>query len=77
MGIHYHPEHAVIEAHASVEEAEGLSQWLREAPGRGVDLAACAHLHAAVLQVLMAQRPRILAEAPNPWLRRATAFPTA
>lgn len=73
MGIHYHPEHAVIEAHASVEEAEALSQWLREGSGRSVDLAACTHLHAAVLQVLLALRPPILAEAPNPWLRRATS----
>ena len=73
MGIEYHTDHAVIQAHASVEEAETLCQWLREAPDRGVDLAACTHLHAAVLQVLMALRPRILAEPPNPWLRRVTS----
>lgn len=37
-----------------VEEAEGLLQWLQEHPEGTADLSACTHLHAALLQILMA-----------------------
>lgn len=39
---------------ASVDEAEGLLEWLQNKPGARVDLTACTHLHPANLQVLMA-----------------------
>lgn len=38
------------------EEAEGFLAWLQKHPKRKVNLAACTHIHAAQLQVLMAAR---------------------
>jgi hypothetical protein len=43
----------------SVEEAEGLLEWLQQQPSAKVDLSACCHLHTANLQVLMAAKPVI------------------
>ncbi|MEB0140158.1 MULTISPECIES: hypothetical protein [unclassified Undibacterium] len=40
----------------TVEDAEELLQWVQQHPKGKIDLAACVHLHAAVLQVLMAAR---------------------
>jgi hypothetical protein len=37
-----------------VEEAEAFLAWLHEHPKPKLDLAACTHIHAAQLQVLMA-----------------------
>ncbi len=39
-----------------VEEAEGFLAWLQKHPQAKLNLSACSHLHAAVLQVLMAAR---------------------
>ena len=38
----------------SVEDAEGLLEWLLKKPAARVDLSGCTHLHPANLQVLMA-----------------------
>jgi hypothetical protein len=40
----------------TVEEAEGLLEWLQTRPGAKADLAACSHLHTANLQVLMSAK---------------------
>lgn len=62
----------------SVEEAEGLLQWLQNKPAAKVDLGACTHLHPANLQVLMVANSRI-AVWPNDanlrtWLETALKF---
>ena len=58
-----------------VEDAEILLEWLLKHPRGRLDLAACTHLHAANLQVLMAARPKIAAwprhEPLAGWLRTA------
>jgi len=46
---------------AGMDEAGPLMEALEEVPDRRVDLSACTHMHAAVLQVLMAARPRVQA----------------
>lgn len=61
MGIEYSVERAVFSGVVGVEQAEGLLGWLQDNAGGGVDLAACTHLHAASLQVLMTARPRVFA----------------
>ncbi len=38
----------------SVDEAEGLLEWLQNKPATKIDLSDCKHLHPANLQVLMA-----------------------
>jgi hypothetical protein len=43
----------------SVEDAEGLLEWLQRSPSAKVDLAGCCHMHTANLQVLMAAKPTI------------------
>ena len=54
MPIDYKKNQVVFRDIVSVEDAEGLLQWLHNKPAATVDLAACTHLHPANLQVLMA-----------------------
>jgi len=54
MPIAIKKKQAVFSEVASVEEAEGLLEWLQRTPAAKVDLSACTHLHAANVQVLMA-----------------------
>ncbi|MBX9749219.1 MAG: hypothetical protein K5Q68_06340 [Roseococcus sp.] len=57
-----------------IEEAEALAEWLRATPDAALDLSECQGLHSAVLQVLLAAAPRLLAPPPDPWL--AALLPT-
>lgn len=59
MAIEYEDQTARLSGFIGVEEAEGLLAWLQAHPQGRVDLADCAHLHTANLQVLMAARPTI------------------
>jgi len=61
MAIAYNKTHAVFSDVVSVEEAEGLLEWLQNNIAARVDLAACTHLHPANLQVLMAAKTVISA----------------
>jgi hypothetical protein len=68
---------AVFDGACAVEEAEPLLQWLRDTPDAAVDLGACAGLHAALAQLLIAARPRLVAPPPDPILAAALAAPLA
>lgn len=57
--------HEVVEA----IDAEPLWAWMVQGPAQ-VDLRTCTHLHAAVLQVLLAARPGIVAWPDDPELRQ-------
>jgi hypothetical protein len=59
----------ILEGPCRVEDAEPLLGWLQADRGRMVDLAGAEHLHAAVLQVLMALRPTIHEPAGDAFLR--------
>ncbi len=61
MAIAFKKTKAVFQDIVGVEEAEILLEWLHKHPKGKVDLSSCQHLHSAVLQVLMAARPSILA----------------
>jgi hypothetical protein len=61
MAIEFRKSLALFKEVVSVEEAEGLLEWLQKKPGARIDLSACVHLHPANLQVLMAARPTITA----------------
>lgn len=78
MGIKYEKKSVRLLDFVSVEEAEGLLEWLQAHPRGKVNLAACTHLHAANLQVLMAARAHIAAWPENAelalWLKGALAF---
>jgi len=51
-----------------VDDAENLGQWLRKQDRPAVHLGRCEHVHAAVLQVLLACGPRLTALPPDPFL---------
>ena len=59
----------LLEGACRVEDAEPLLAWLQADKGRMVDLTDAEHLHAAVLQVLMALRPVLRGEAKDSFLR--------
>jgi hypothetical protein len=59
MPIEYKKNQVVFRDIVSVDEAEGLLEWLQNKPAAKVDLGACTHLHPANLQVLMAAKVRI------------------
>ena len=61
MSIEFNKKQAVFRDAASVEEAEGLLEWLQNKPTATVDLSACTHLHPANLQVLMAHKTHVAA----------------
>ena len=73
MPIRYLKKYAALEGHVSVDDAETLSQWLRNQNAPAVHMAKCQQVHAAVLQVLLALNPRVSAVPPDPWLAAAVA----
>ncbi|MGK5022041.1 hypothetical protein [Janthinobacterium lividum] len=78
MPIEYKKNQALFRDMASVDEAEGLLEWLQGKPRARVYLGACTHLHPANLQVLMAARCRIatwpLDTQLRVWLEAALKF---
>ncbi|MDT7835970.1 hypothetical protein [Aquabacterium sp. OR-4] len=61
MPIRFNKKQAMLDGFVTVEDAEALSNWLRDGSGRAVHLGQCAQVHGAVLQVLMALKPRLAA----------------
>ncbi|WP_201833884.1 hypothetical protein [Microvirga zambiensis] len=59
----------ILEGACRVEDAEPLLGWLQADRDRMVDLSNAEHLHAAVLQVLMALRPAVSGPAKDPFFR--------
>lgn len=59
MPIEYKRNQALFRDIATVEEAEGLLEWLHRKPTAKLHLGACTHLHPANLQVLMAAQRRV------------------
>jgi len=68
MTIRYLKKHAALEGSVSVDDAEALAQWLQQQARPAVHLGKCEHLHGAVLQVLLALRPRLVAAPADPLL---------
>lgn len=54
----------------TVEEALPLLEFLRTGRNVRVDLAGCTYLHTALVQVLLAVRPRITGRPADPALAR-------
>ena len=68
MPVTYLKTVAVLEGHCSVEEAEGLLEWLQDNPRGRVNLRDLSHPHSAVLQVLMALQPGVSVPPADPAL---------
>jgi hypothetical protein len=60
MPVEYKKNRAIFHNDVSVEEAEGLLEWLQNNPAACADLSACSHLHTACLQVMMAAHANIV-----------------
>lgn len=69
MSVRLDGDVIILEGPCRVEDAEPLLGWLQADRGRMVDLTGAEHLHAAVLQVLMALRPAIRGETREAFLR--------
>ena len=52
-----------------VEDAEPLTALLQGASASTLDLAACEGLHGAVIQAILAFRPKIIGVPDDPFLR--------
>ena len=79
MPIKYQKNHAIFSDIATVEEAEGLLEWLQNKPAaKKIELAACTHMHPANLQVLMATKSSIASWPDDAnlraWLESALKF---
>ena len=61
MAITYDKKVALFTDVISIEDAEILLEWLKKNPKNRLDLTHCSHLHAAILQVIMATNPTIAA----------------
>ncbi|WP_419900916.1 hypothetical protein [Roseomonas sp. USHLN139] len=70
MAIRYKDHIAILDDHCAVEEAESFLDWMRQQQEPMVDLGGCSHLHAAILQILLALRPTILVPPEDAFLRR-------
>ncbi|NYG32978.1 hypothetical protein HZU83_06065 [Sphaerotilus montanus] len=75
MGIRYLKKSATLQGLVSAEDAEILLEWLKSRPGSAVNVTRCQQMHAAVLQVLLALRPRIIGQPADPWLQAVLAAP--
>jgi hypothetical protein len=79
MGIEYKKSLAIFTENVSVEDAEGLLDWLVKNPKGKINLAACEHIHAANLQILMVTKPTIASEPKDEnlqiWLNWALKYP--
>ena len=68
MTIRYLKKHAALEGHVGVDDAEALAQWLLQQREPVVHLGKCEGVHGAVLQVLLALRPKVKAMPADPFL---------
>ena len=58
----------VLEGRCRVEDAESLLGALQRFPDSVVDVAAAESLHTAVVQILLAVKPRLEGTAKHPFL---------
>lgn len=70
MPVQYKKTVAQLTGSCTVEEAEGLVEWLAANPRGRVNLRDCEHLHTAVLQVLLALRPPVSAPPADAFIAR-------
>jgi hypothetical protein len=57
----------LITGNATVADAEPLLVALQDDPARPIDLSNAAHVHSAVIQILLALRPRIIGNPAYPF----------
>ena len=60
----------VLEGNCPIEDAEPLLQFLQATPAPACDWSRAVHIHTAVLQVLLAAKPRFIGACGDPWIVR-------
>ena len=73
MPIIYDTAQARFEGAATVEEALDFALWLSATEAAQVDLGAAGPIHSAVLQCLLAARPRLIRPPPEAFLAACLA----
>jgi hypothetical protein len=68
--LDFRPNDVGLTGSCGAEDALELAEWLANNRAATVDLASCTHLHAAVLQTLLAYRPAISAALHDAFLSR-------
>ncbi|RJS91600.1 hypothetical protein [Salinisphaera sp. Q1T1-3] len=71
MSIEYRKRSAVLTGTCTVDEADELLEWLIDHPRASLNLGACDHFHAAILQMILAGRIKISKPPAEPTLRMA------
>jgi hypothetical protein len=75
MTVEFKRNRILLRGQVAHEQAQALLDLLLAHPAARVDLAACTHLHAANLQLLIAARPAVAAwpkdQGLRPWLQAA------
>lgn len=71
MPLRYEEGRVRFEGHCAVEEALDLTEFLRATPTADVDLSACASLHTALFQAIIASGARVSAAPGDAALARA------
>ncbi len=61
----------VLEGRCLVEEAEPLLRMLQQTPSAPLDWSRCSQLHTAILQLILAARPRRIGPCGDPFAERA------
>jgi hypothetical protein len=70
MSVRVDGEIAHLVGDCRVEDAEPLLTFLQSGADRAVDLTEAAHLHTAVVQMLLAFRPQVIGPAPDTFVQR-------
>lgn len=58
----------LLQGVCAIEDAEALLRHLSAEPGTQVDWSACEHAHTAIIQVLMAVKPKIVGWPTDPFV---------
>ena len=69
MSVHVEADRVRLEGDCGLQDAEPLCAALVGHGGRCVDLSGALSLHTAVVQALLALRPKIEGEPADPFLR--------
>ena len=70
MPLEFRADTVSLRATCGAEDALELADWLSRTELPKADLEACTHLHAALLQTLLAYKPTITIGPEDPFLAR-------
>ncbi len=70
MALEFRDDEVRLIGACGAEEALELSEWFAKIESPKADLGTCTHLHAALLQTLLAFKPVVCVEPDDSFLRR-------